>query len=292
MMRRPGQSPLLIVSALALALSLAACDNSTDAPSGKDAAPATDSGQPAPTGNTDAGGGGDGQKARPVPARLSHQTETLERRPPDCDGDDCPVFEVHLQVYDGQPELNAAVRRQLAGQLVVTSESPATPDSLEAAADQFLATAAGVSGEGSRGWELSGDTKQLGRWRDLVTVAINSYEFTGGAHGMPITQWLNWDLAENHAVPLGRLIVSGQEEAFWDAAERAHARWVEKEAPSDEGFREDWPFQQTDSYRITRNGVVLHYDVYSIAPYSMGQPELTVPWSDLAGVIQPSYRPY
>lgn len=289
MMRRSGQSPLLIASALALALSLAACDNSTDTPPKEEAGPATDGGQPAKSDDTGASGE---QSARPVPAKLTHQMETLERRPQGCDGDDCPVFEVHLQVYDGQPALNAAVRRQLTGQLVVTGENPTTPDSLEAAADQFLATAAGVAAEGSHGWELSGDTKQIGRWHDLVTVAINSYEFTGGAHGMPITQWLNWDLAENHAVPLGRLIASGQEEAFWNAAEQAHARWVEKEAPSDDGFREDWPFQQTDSYRLTRDGVVLHYDVYSIAPYAMGQPQLTVPWSALDGVIRPSYRPY
>ncbi|MFP1681741.1 RsiV family protein [Alloalcanivorax sp. C16-1] len=292
MMRRSGQSPLLIVSALALALSLAACDNGTDAPAEpdkKDTAPATDNGQPDRPVETD---GGDKQAARPVPAKLTHQMETLERRPQGCDGDDCPHFEVRLQVYEGQPELNAAVRRQLTSQLVVTSENPASPDSLEAAAEQFLSTAAGVSGEGSHGWELTGETRQLGRWKDLVTIAISSYEFTGGAHGLPVTRWLNWDLGENHAVPLGRLIESGQESAFWNAAERAHARWVEKQAPDDAGFREDWPFQQSESYRLTPAGVVLHYDVYSIAPYAMGQPELTVPWKDLEGVIRPRYRPH
>ncbi|GAA5131777.1 DUF3298 and DUF4163 domain-containing protein [Alloalcanivorax gelatiniphagus] len=287
MMRRSGQPPLLIASALALALSLAACDNSNQAPPKQDAG--TDSGteQPAaPDSGTPA------ESSRPVPAKLDHQMETLERRPEGCDGDDCPKFEVRLQVYEGQPELNAAVRRQLASQLVVSGENPDSPDSLEAAAGQFLDTAAGLSGEDSHGWELSGDTKQLGRWKDLVTIAINTYEFTGGAHGLPVTRWLNWDLGENHAVPLGRLIEPGQEQAFWDAAERAHGRWVEKEAPSDSGFRDDWPFQQTDSYRLTRNGVLLHYNVYSIAPYAMGQPQLTVPWKDLEGVVRPRYRPH
>ncbi|MFP1677165.1 DUF3298 domain-containing protein [Alloalcanivorax sp. C16-2] len=304
MPRLPGQSPFVISALAALTLSLAACDNSNDATSAKPERPAsTDQAEQPATGAPDGGSdgnhdtnagpdGADQSNGRPVPEKLTHHTETLERRPDGCEGDQCPVFDARLELYDGQPALNQAIRERLASQLVVNSEDPATPDSLEAAAEQFLATAAGTAGEGGQGWELSGNTKQIGRWRTLVTVAINSYEFTGGAHGMPITQWLNWDLASNGPVSLGNLIEAGQEDAFWEAARRAHGQWLEQEAPTDDGtFQEDWPFQQTDAFRLTRAGVVLHYDVYSIAPYSMGQPEFTLPWEDLEGVIRARYRP-
>ncbi len=298
MPRLPGQSPFVITALAALTLSLAACDNSNDAAS-------DGSEQAAPTDQTSDGGkaGADPTSAagdqagtatdgtRSVPDKLKHHTETMERRPEGCDGDGCPVFEVSLQVYEGQPALNQAVRDRLTSQLVVGGEDPATPDSLEDAARQFLATAASTAGEDGPGWELSGSSKQIGRWQNLVTVAINSYEFTGGAHGMPITQWLNWDLAANRPVSLGNLIETGQEDAFWRAARRAHEGWLSEDAPDDDTFQEDWPFQQTDSFRLTGKGVVLHYDVYSIAPYSMGQPEFTLPWDQLEGVIRPTYRP-
>lgn len=295
-----GQPLLLIIATLALLLSLAACDNgsdiSPDIPSDNDdpasahgAGEATD-----PAADSAASNNGN---VRPVPKKLSHQTETLERRPEGCDDDDCPVFEARLPVYEGQPELNAAVRRQLTSQLVAGGENPTTPESLEAAADRFLAIAGDESTRGGQGWELSGSASQVGRWGDLVTIAVSSYEFTGGAHGMPVTRWLNWDLADNRAVPLGRVIEPGQEEAFWAAVTKAHQRWLDKHAPSGgaqphgDTFRRDWPFQQTDTYRLSDDGVVLHYDVYSIAPYAMGQPELTIPWSDLDGVIRARYRP-
>ncbi|MBF5055778.1 hypothetical protein Y5W_01072 [Alcanivorax sp. 521-1] len=299
MPRLPGQSPFVITALAALTLSLAACDNSNDAASGEpetsapaeqaDGAP--DASEQTASNGDEAGADPAADGASPVPDKLTHHTETLERRPEGCDGDGCPVFEVSLQVYDGQPALNRAVRERLTSQLVVSGEEPATPDSLEAAAEQFLATATSTGDEGPA-WELSGGTQQVGRWKNLVTVAINSYEFTGGAHGMPITQWLNWDLAEGRPVTLGNLVETGREQAFWNAARAAHDRWLNREAPADDNtFQDDWPFQQTDSFRLTRKGVVLHYDVYSIAPYSMGQPEFTLPWDELDGVIRPRYRP-
>ena len=148
-----------------------------------------------------------------------------------------------------------------------------------------------IPGDGARGWELSGESRQLGRWKDLLTVAIDSYEFTGGAHGLPVTRWLNWDLAAHRPVPLGQVIKPGQEDALEAAARRAHDRWLEKEVDSDEDFRQAWPFQESSDFRLTRKGLVLHYDVYSIAPYVMGQPTLTLPWKDLDGVIREEYRP-
>jgi hypothetical protein len=87
------------------------------------------------------------------------------------------------------------------------------------------------------------------------------------------------------------VINPGQEDAFEAAARRAHERWLEKEVDSDEDFRQAWPFQESSDFRLTRKGLVLHYDVYSIAPYVMGQPTLTLPWKDLEGVIREEYRP-
>ena len=111
------------------------------------------------------------------------------------------------------------MRRRMIRQLAGNGEDQgAPPKTLEEAADRFLTTAAGIPGDGARGWELSGESRQLGRWKDLLTVAIDSYEFTGGAHGLPVTRWLNWDLTAHRPVSLGQVINPGQEDAFEAAA--------------------------------------------------------------------------
>ena len=276
-------SPWLRAGALAALLALSACDNGPEQPEGEK--------QPAPADN-----GAAQQSEPPATAapegKLETRQETLRRRADNCSGDDCAKVSVDLELYEGHPELNQAVRRRMIRQLGGNGEDQgAPPKTLEEAADRFLTTAAGIPGDGARGWELSGESRQLGRWKDLLTVAIDSYEFTGGAHGLPVTRWLNWDLAAHRPVSLGQVINPGQEDAFEAAARRAHERWLEKEVDSDEDFRQAWPFQESSDFRLTRKGVVLHYDVYSIAPYVMGQPTLTLPWKDLEGVIREEYRP-
>jgi len=275
----------LRAGALTALLALSACDNGPEQDAGQPADKADPAGEPAAP--------RDGGSTTAAPTdKLQTRQETLRRRADNCSGDDCAKVAVDLELYEGQPELNQAVRRRMVQQLGGSGENQEPPpESLEEAAERFLTTAEEIPGEGSRGWELSGESQQLGRWKDLLTVAIDSYEFTGGAHGLPVTRWLNWDLAAHRPVSLGQVIIPGQEDAFEDAARRAHDRWLDKEVDSDEDFRQAWPFQESSDFRLTRKGLVLHYDVYSIAPYVMGQPTLTLPWKDLEGVIREEYRP-
>jgi len=54
-------------------------------------------------------------------------------------------------------------------------------------------------------------------------------------------------------------------------------------------FREQWPFQQTAHIALLKDSVLLKYDVYSIAPYSSGHPELFIPHAQLQGILKPEY---
>ena len=57
----------------------------------------------------------------------------------------------------------------------------------------------------------------------------------------------------------------------------------------DQAFRDSWPFDKTDNVFFTDKGLVLQYNVYHIAPYAMGQPTLTIPYSDLDGILRAPY---
>ncbi|MEP4370619.1 MAG: hypothetical protein ABJ319_02735, partial [Alloalcanivorax venustensis] len=96
--------PWLRAGALAALLALSACDNGPEQPAGeKDPAPA-DNGTPPQS----------EPPATAAPAdKLETRQETLRRRADNCSGDDCAKVAVDLELYEGHPELNQAVRRRM-----------------------------------------------------------------------------------------------------------------------------------------------------------------------------------
>lgn len=226
----------------------------------------------------------------------SHR-ETLERRTPGCsengenNNKECASVTVEWEVFKGRPALNNAIRERLVRQLRGNGEEGQSMDSLEAVADAFLAEAArSPAATSAARWQLTGEAKRLSQRGDLLTVAIHSYTYTGGAHGLPVTRWLNWDLAVDKPVSLQQLLQPGRGEDFWRRAEEAHRRWLEKQ-DADGDFRRIWPFQKTADFRFDGDGMVLLYGVYQLAPYASGQVELAVPWKELRGVVRSEYLP-
>lgn len=231
------------------------------------------------------------QPTQPV-GKLQSHVEKLEKTVAGCQGAACPKVAITWEVFDGQPALNDAIRHRLVGQLSSNRDSgePA-PTTLKGAAKAFLAITDGLPDGAGEDWQLTGEAKRLDRRGNLLTVAISSYEFTGGAHGLPATHWLNWDLGDNKAVPLSAVIKPGQNKAFWDLARQAHDQWLSDEANADDDFRKAWPFQKTSDYRLSAAGVELLYGVYTIGPYVMGEPQLTLPWDQAKAVIRERYQP-
>ncbi|WP_160151506.1 DUF3298 and DUF4163 domain-containing protein [Microbulbifer sp. ALW1] len=223
---------------------------------------------------------------------LKSEIVTLEERAPDCtQPEECASVSITREVFVQRSELNDAARKQLLTQLQGFGEAGKenTSASLEQVAEDFLAEAAQVADISSAHWQLSGAVKSLARRGDLLTLEISSYLFTGGAHGMPATQWMNWDLAQNAPVTLADVIKPGKEGDFWKQAEAAHQQWQDEQSV-DEEFRENWPFARTDDFRMTDNGLHLLYGVYTLGPYSMGQVELTLPQEKLTEILREPYQ--
>lgn len=229
--------------------------------------------------------------AKQVP--LNSQMETLEFRAPECGrGDDCTSVAITREVFAGQSALNQAIQQQLLQQLQGNGDESGTAasGSLEDVAKAFIAEAAQAADVSAAQWGLSAEAKTLNRRGNLLTVEISTYIYSGGAHGMPATHWLNWELAEKKQVRLNEIIKAGNENAFWNLAEIAHKDWLEQQKV-DKDFKNNWPFLRSDDFRLSDTGVVLLYGVYTLGPYSMGSVELLIPWEKLHGVIAAAYLP-
>ncbi|KAF0801768.1 hypothetical protein A6D6_04250 [Alcanivorax xiamenensis] len=221
---------------------------------------------------------------------LVSKPQTLERKSEPCPEDPCSSVTLQWLTFPEDPALTEALENSLIHQLSNGEDEGVS--SLAEVADRFLADARKAEvADSSIGWELTSKVAVGGEWRDIANLQLETYEFTGGAHGMPVLQLLNWDRREHRRIELADILQPGKEEAFWAEAAKAHVRWLEQEAQADDEFRDNWPFQQTGDFDMTYDGVELHYNVYSIGPYAMGQPELTVPWNKLDGLIRERYLP-
>lgn len=224
------------------------------------------------------------QNLLPGHSALPVQRVAWESIQPGCAGDACPLVNIDTLIFPGQPRLNALIEQRL---LQMTNDSPDTPvpASLKSYEQDFLHSA-------KRGWHTYLQAKVREQHEQLVIVEFSSYLSTGGAHGMPGRGFINYDRSLEKVLSLQDMLLPGQAAAFWKLAEQAHTSWlVANQLDQNPEFVSSWPFERTDNIALGQAAVLLKYNVYSIAPYSSGHPQLTIAYSRLRGILKPQYVP-
>ena len=205
-----------------------------------------------------------------------------EQRPAGCpvQDDSCPLVNIDTQLFENEPALNALIDQRLR-EMTVNSPDAEVPASLEGYQQAFLRDA-------EPRWSSYLQAKLREQHAPLLVVELSSYIHTGGAHGMPGRGFINFDREQDRELKLADVVMPGKEGAFWRVAAKAHQQWLLANE-HDATFSRQWPFQQTSNIAFLRDKVLLKYDVYSIAPYSSGHPELFISHDHLKGIIRPEY---
>lgn len=216
------------------------------------------------------------------PAR--YERHAWEHTPAGCHGEECPLVNIDTLHFPAEPALDRLIERRL---LELAADGPGAPlpASLASHERDFLASA-------RPGWSsyLQAQVREQADGR--ILIELSSYRYTGGAHGQPGRGFIDFDRRQHKALDLSDLLLPGQEEAFWAKAEEAHRRWLVAQGfAADEQFTRIWPFRKTPHIALSRSGLLLKYDVYSIAPYSSGHPELLIPYPQLNGILKTEYFP-
>ena len=129
---------------------------------------------------------------------------------------------------------------------------------------------------------------------DVVVVQLDSYIYTGGAHGVSSTQYINWLPKTDKLLTLEAMLVPGKMAAFEAALKKQHTLWLKKNPLAKEnpaGYLKLWPFEPSDNAALFENGVAVTYDPYRIAPYSFGKPTIYIPYRELKGILRPELLP-
>lgn len=117
--------------------------------------------------------------------------------------------------------------------------------------------------------------------KDLLIYRVDYNEYTGGAHGIYSSTFLNMDLRTLSPIRLDDLFVSEYEEALTDLlwnqlmADNKVATHQELE---DMGYATTGDLKPTENFYLSKEGITFYYNVYEIAPYVMGPIKITLPY--------------
>lgn len=210
--------------------------------------------------------------------------------------DNCPKIEVkylktnHKWIND--------IANQRINTLVVNSKpsesapitTKATPSVVKSALDGFVTSQlAELPRDSAFAYSLMVTPEYVGHIDDFETFEISSYVFTGGAHGMPYSEYLVFDQKTKKQVKLADMLQSGKKSQFKALAYNAYKDWVKTVDKDAKNYEKNWPFTLSDNVTLTDKGVDIRYQHYAIGPYAYGMPVLSIPYNKLGAIIKPRF---
>lgn len=135
-------------------------------------------------------------------------------------------------------------------------------------------------------WELSIETELTYQSEDIITIAISTYVFEGGAHGNDQIKFLNLDAKTGKTLRQRDIIKS--EKDFKTLAKTHFVKSIETEDKDlkIEDFFFGKPFQLPENIGFSEDGLILLYNVYEVASYAQGYTEFVIPFEDVESYLK------
>lgn len=126
----------------------------------------------------------------------------------------------------------------------------------------------------------------------LLGVSMTWYNYTGGAHGMYGTQYVNVDLQNNRKLELPDVLDST---AAVDVLEKLLKREVLKNYSFEEGTKLEEillvdTIPLTNNFLLTGQGIGFNYTPYEIAAYVYGEIFLFIPYKEIMPYLKPEFK--
>ncbi|WMT41166.1 DUF4163 domain-containing protein [Paenibacillus sp. D2_2] len=178
------------------------------------------------------------------------------------------------------PEASIKVEYPQVGGLKNKSAERKINDLLQSRTDDFVKQSLKETKEGP---PVSGHTYQfLGNYtvtfnRDgLLSILLQYYSYTGGAHGNPVREGLTFRLSDGKLLTLDELLKDNPD--YRKIVDPAIAKQLEATEGYFGGFK---TIGSNPSYYLKNDGVVIFLPLYEYLPYVNGFPEFYFPFSEL-----------
>lgn len=149
------------------------------------------------------------------------------------------------------------------------------------------------------GYSLEYKPRFIAQNQQLAMFTAYLYAYTGGAHGMYSTHFVNFDLKNKKVLKLDDILLANQQEKFNQLLKQAYLDYLslteyEESNNKAEQILADraemgWIVEPTDNFTFRYDGLVLSYPPYDLGPYAAGEIELFIPYRKLLGVLKSEY---
>ncbi len=207
----------------------------------------------------------------------------------DCETVDCALLEINLlKVVDGN-QISDAINKEIEGVAcailnIGENEPEAT---MEQAIREFNSSYREISDEFPDEivpYEASIDCDLSFQCKSLVSVIMDSYIFTGGAHGYGGVSFINIAASTGKQIPNKELFKNYTEfESYAEKAFRKAHKIPEEQSINSTGFLfEDDKFSLPENIGFTQHEVLIYYNPYEISSYAEGPIELKLNKEEVA----------
>ena len=212
--------------------------------------------------------------------------EPLDFITEDCNN--CPKVTIHIpRALDDKPIsniINNSVKEEVISLLIYDDEIEATniEEAIQSFKNGYLELKKMYPDE-PVGWEADIEGKVTYEDKNILTIQVNAYSFTGGAHGFSSTRFLNFDKAKVLEMETMELFKDPLEfQSFAEGKFRDQEKIPVNGSINATGFMfEDDKFYLPENIGFTQEGLQLFYEQYEVASYADGPIILTLKFKEL-----------
>lgn len=187
-------------------------------------------------------------------------------------------------------KINNTIESTLAQQIAFFEEDTddlSLEDAISQFEDRFVSFKNDFEAEATP-WEVIINSEVVFQSMYVITIAVDSYTFTGGAHGNSVITLLNFN------PETGNLYT--QDEIFKKSSDLRAL--VEKsfkmETASKNNTSEDYffgeDFKLPENVGFNEEGIIFLYNTYEIASYAQGITEFTIPYTEIYTFLNINYQ--
>ncbi len=126
--------------------------------------------------------------------------------------------------------------------------------------------------------------------KNILSIRKTLYQYTGGAHGGTMIDYLNFNLQNGKEINLSDIFKDDYKPALDKLGEEPFREFY-KLKPNDDfeasGFWfADNKFSVNETFGFNTEGIVFQFNQYEVAPYALGAASITIPYKQLKEIIK------
>ncbi|MGM8360710.1 DUF3298 and DUF4163 domain-containing protein [Flavobacterium sp. ARAG 55.4] len=200
----------------------------------------------------------------------------------------CPNIKIDIPVAENAATVSDSINNTVfktVKSIVDFGDKPNESKNYEELAQSFIQNYEKIKRDFPRdhfGWEAKIEGEVKYRSENILSITINHYTFTGGAHGYAGLRSLIFDPKTGKKITNEKLFKN------WNLFKAlAETRFREKyKIPRDQSINSTGMFFENDVFQVAQNifftneGIILHYNPYEIAAYVDGSRELLIKYEE------------